>query len=181
MSVHFFEKVVLWVFWKGILTSDSVHEYFWPCLVEVGEKPNHLPNTFKFPVMKMGNRNRSCQSKWFEEFGCLHYDESRNGVFCYYCVQAVQEKKLLNYCGHFWEDMLYVVFFKMTVKMMSKHHWLWSWNCYNLSRKSWNWIYQIFAGPPQYKFRRDPPGHNRSVSKKEKKPKIDILSAAHKG
>ena len=38
----------------------------------------------------------SVQSKWFEEFGWLHYDESRNRVFCFYCVQAVQEKKLLN-------------------------------------------------------------------------------------
>ena len=65
-------------------------------LVDVGEKPNQPPSTFKFPVTKIGDRNRSCQSKWFEEFGWLHYDESRNRVFCYYCVQAVQEKKLFN-------------------------------------------------------------------------------------
>ena len=25
------------------------------------------------------------------------------------------------------------------------------------SSEKWNWIYQIFAGPTQYKFRRDPP------------------------
>ena len=47
-------------------------------------------------MTKFGDQNRSCQSKWFKEFGWLHYDESRNRVFCYYCVQAVQEKKLLN-------------------------------------------------------------------------------------
>ena len=72
-----------------------VQEYF-VSVVDVGEKPNHPPSTFKFPVTKFGDQNRSCQSKWFEEFGWLHYDESKNRVFCYHCVKAVQEKKLLN-------------------------------------------------------------------------------------
>ena len=80
-----------WYFLKTL----SVQEYSVP-VVDVGEKPNHPPSTFKFPVTKFGDQNRSCQSKWFEEFGWLHYDEARNRVFCYHCVQAVQEKKLLN-------------------------------------------------------------------------------------
>lgn len=37
-------------------------------------KPFHPPTDFKFPKVKVGSRDRSCQANWFQRFPWLHYD-----------------------------------------------------------------------------------------------------------
>ena len=39
------------------------------------EKAFHPPKDFVFPKTRFGNRDRSCQHNWFEDFTWLHYDE----------------------------------------------------------------------------------------------------------
>ena len=52
--------------------------------------PNQ-PKDFKFPVSTFGNKRRSCQASWFQDFPWLHYDASKDAVFCYICKH--QHKK----------------------------------------------------------------------------------------
>ena len=40
----------------------------------VPDTPFHPPTTFCFPKTKIGSRERSCQSTWFQKFPWLHYD-----------------------------------------------------------------------------------------------------------
>ena len=39
-------------------------------------------------------RARYCQHNWFNMFEFLHYDVSKDAVFCHTCIQAVQQKKI---------------------------------------------------------------------------------------
>ena len=36
--------------------------------------PYRPPKSFTFPKTKIGDRSRSCQHQWFDEFPWLHYD-----------------------------------------------------------------------------------------------------------
>ena len=46
----------------------------------------------------MGKRARYCQHNWFNTFEFLHYelhyDVSKDAVFCQTCIQVVQQKKI---------------------------------------------------------------------------------------
>ena len=39
------------------------------------EKPFHPTKDYIFPKSRFGNRDRSCQHQWFNDFPWLHYDE----------------------------------------------------------------------------------------------------------
>ena len=61
------------------------------------DKP-HQPHAFKFPKRTFGKKNpvsRSFQSAWFQQWPFLHYDESKDLVFCHTCLVTFKEKKLL--------------------------------------------------------------------------------------
>ena len=40
----------------------------------VRELPYRPSKSFIFPKTKVGERNRSCQHQWFEQFPWMHYD-----------------------------------------------------------------------------------------------------------
>ena len=50
------------------------------------------PTNFKFPKKTFGKQNRSFQSKWFNDFPWLHYNEQSDSVLCFICAQ--QNEKL---------------------------------------------------------------------------------------
>ena len=60
------------------------------------DKPFHPGKNFSFPKRKFGSRNRSCQSKWFENFPFLHYNVEKDALFCHFCMKAVEQKKILK-------------------------------------------------------------------------------------
>ena len=41
---------------------------------------------------------RACNPSWFDSYSWLHYEESRDVVFCYLCKQASQQNKLKATC-----------------------------------------------------------------------------------
>ena len=50
------------------------------------------------PKRSFGKKNvvwHAFQAKWFDCHSWLHYDEGNDLVFCYLCMQALQEKKLM--------------------------------------------------------------------------------------
>ena len=55
-------------------------------------QPNQ-PRNYKFPRQKFGNFERAFQSKWFDQFKWLHYDQEKDAVFCVTCINAIQKKK----------------------------------------------------------------------------------------
>ena len=52
----------------------------------------HPQESFKFPKILIGKRERCCQHNWFKEFKWLLYDAKKDYVFCYYCM--IHEGKL---------------------------------------------------------------------------------------
>ncbi|KAK2557068.1 Zinc finger MYM-type protein 1 [Acropora cervicornis] len=50
------------------------------------------PTNFNFPKKTFGKQNRSFQSKWFNDFPWLHYNEQSDSVLCFICAQ--QNEKL---------------------------------------------------------------------------------------
>ena len=38
-------------------------------------EPFHPPKAYVFPKTRIGDRDRSCQQHWFNDFPWLHYDE----------------------------------------------------------------------------------------------------------
>ena len=60
------------------------------------DEPLHSSVGFAFPKQKFGSRYCSCQSQWFQEFSFLHYDVEMDVVFCYTCVKAATQKKILK-------------------------------------------------------------------------------------
>ena len=56
----------------------------------------HPPAGFSFPKRRFGDRERSCQAKWFVDYPFLHYDTERDVLLCHTCVVAVQQKKILH-------------------------------------------------------------------------------------
>ena len=56
----------------------------------------HPPGTYKFPKRKFGaSGERSFKSNWCQRYKWLHYDTSSDAAFCYLCMRAEKEGKLL--------------------------------------------------------------------------------------
>ena len=65
-------------------------------LLLVADQPNQ-PSNLKFPKREFGCKTkvkRSFQATWFKRWRWLHYDESNDVAFCYWCIKAYKEKKL---------------------------------------------------------------------------------------
>lgn len=56
----------------------------------------HPPSTFKFPKRKFGTSERSFHSHWCDEYNWLHYNTLHDAAFCYLCMKAEKESKLLT-------------------------------------------------------------------------------------
>ncbi|XP_074609646.1 zinc finger MYM-type protein 1-like [Acropora palmata] len=52
------------------------------------------PTNFNFPKKTFGKQNRSFQSKWFNDFPWLHYNEQSDSVLCFICAQQNQKLNL---------------------------------------------------------------------------------------
>ena len=64
----------------------------------IGERP-HQPITFHFPHREFGQKavtKRSFQTKWFSKWPWLHYNEENDSVFCFHCIRAYSQNKLLG-------------------------------------------------------------------------------------
>ena len=58
-------------------------------------KPHHPDLTFKFPKRSFGKKKpvyRSFQSAWFVQWPFLHYDQSKDPVYCHTCALAFKQK-----------------------------------------------------------------------------------------
>ena len=65
---------------------------------EVVPSEPHQPLAFKFPKRVFGkikSVNRSFQPAWFNQWPYLHYNESKDVVFCHTCLVAFKQKKLM--------------------------------------------------------------------------------------
>ena len=63
----------------------------------VGDSPHHPSKFFIFPKSdNPGGHKRAAQLKWFNEFPWLHYSEESDKIFCFHCIKAFQQKKLVN-------------------------------------------------------------------------------------
>ena len=57
----------------------------------------HQPRSGSFPSRAFGKTkvvNRSFQSKWFDKYKWLHYDEAQDAAYCYTCKTAEEQNKL---------------------------------------------------------------------------------------
>lgn len=57
----------------------------------------HQPRSFTFPSRSFGKKtvvSRSFQSKWFDKYKWLHYDEAMDAAYCYTCRKADEQNKL---------------------------------------------------------------------------------------
>ena len=66
----------------------------------IGERP-HQPISFRFPQQEFGQKTvtkRSFQAKWFSKWPWLHYsyNEDSNSVYCFHCIKAYSQNKLLG-------------------------------------------------------------------------------------
>ena len=63
----------------------------------------HPPPDFNFPIKKMGKgknaRGRSCHYSWLKKWPFLHYDLSKDSLFCYPCHIVFHQQKLLTNMG----------------------------------------------------------------------------------
>ena len=62
----------------------------------VPEEP-YQPLNYNFPRREFGQKtvvNRSFQSSWFIKWKWLHYESSRDVVYCHTCVTGVNSSKL---------------------------------------------------------------------------------------
>ena len=58
----------------------------------------HQPKSHNFPKRKFGQKSvvhRSFQSSWFDRWNWLHYCEAKDVVYCFVCLRANVEKKLI--------------------------------------------------------------------------------------
>ena len=65
-------------------------------LPDLPSKP-HQPASIIFPKRSFGKTKvvqRSFQSSWFQKWPFLHYDESKDVVFCHTCVRGFAENKV---------------------------------------------------------------------------------------
>ena len=64
----------------------------------VPDKP-HQPASFHFPQQSFGQKkvvHCSFQPSWFNHWQFLHYDESRDVVFCHTCLKGFEQKMKSN-------------------------------------------------------------------------------------
>ena len=64
----------------------------------IGERPHQLIS-FNFPPREFGQKTitkRSFQAKWFSRWPWLHYSEETDSVFCFHCIKAYSQNKLLG-------------------------------------------------------------------------------------
>ena len=62
----------------GMASSDS----------PASEEGPHQPRSLSFPSRQFGKTkivSRSFQSKWFDQYQWLHYDEAQDAAYCYTC------------------------------------------------------------------------------------------------
>ena len=62
----------------------------------VPDKP-HQPASFNFAQLSFGQKkvvHRSFQPSWFNHWQFLHYDKSRDAVFCHTCLKGFEQKKM---------------------------------------------------------------------------------------
>ena len=67
------------------------------CTASAGDQGPHQPRTFTFPSRSFGKTkivSRSFQSKWFDKYKWLHYDEAQDAAYCYTCRTADEQNKL---------------------------------------------------------------------------------------
>ncbi len=59
-------------------------------------KPHHPDLTFKFPKRSFGKKSqsRSFQSALFVQWPFIHYDQSKDPVYCHTCALAFKQKSL---------------------------------------------------------------------------------------
>ena len=56
----------------------------------------HQPRSFNFPTRSFGKTkvvSRLFQSKWFDKYKWLHYDEAKDTAYCYTCRMADEQSK----------------------------------------------------------------------------------------
>ena len=61
------------------------------------EEGPHQPWSLNFPSRQFGKSkvvSRSFQSKWFDKYKWLHYDEAQDAAYCYTCRTANGQNKL---------------------------------------------------------------------------------------
>ena len=61
------------------------------------ESKPHQPRSFNFPSKPFGKTkvvHRSFQSKWFDKYTWLHYDETVDAAYCHTCRKADEQGKL---------------------------------------------------------------------------------------
>ena len=64
---------------------------------KLGDKPNH-PKSFLFLKRKFGDKKptyRSFQPLWFEKWPWLTYNKTDDKVFCFACIKAVLQERVL--------------------------------------------------------------------------------------
>ena len=63
------------------------------------EKGPHQPRSLNFPSRQFGKTkvvSHSFQSKWFDKYKWLHYDEAQDAAYCYTCRTAEEQGELKN-------------------------------------------------------------------------------------
>lgn len=72
-----------------VVTAAATSSTSRPC----PSNPNQPTRSYLFPATKFGNAYRSFNSGWFEKFTWLHYCESTDAEFCWYCMMHAFELK----------------------------------------------------------------------------------------
>ena len=56
----------------------------------------HQPTSITFPKRSFGKKVvalRTFQASWFRTWKCIHYDETNDKAFCFYCMKGFKENK----------------------------------------------------------------------------------------
>ena len=67
-----------------------------PGIPDLPDSPNQ-PTSYSFPKKSFGKKTvveRSFQAAWFQTWRWLHYDETNDKAYCFYCTKGFKEKKL---------------------------------------------------------------------------------------
>ena len=89
----------------------------------------HQPLNFSFPMRQFGSRNvnRCFQPIWFSKWPFLHYDESRDLVFCHVCMKADQTSHKIrgsNADAAFVSLLLCIIKILYLIILHAGHSWL---------------------------------------------------------
>ena len=55
----------------------------------------YQPSNYNFPKKLYGKQHRSVQSTWFSEYSWLHYDDNKDALLCYVCLNQYLKGKFL--------------------------------------------------------------------------------------